>query len=623
MALTAFVDLSTKKISVSETPMDILTMYLGSRGYAAKILYDNVGPEVEPLSEENYLIFSTGPFTGTPWPTSARYTVTAKSPLTGIYGYSNSSGFFGPELRKAGFDVLIFTGKSDKPVMLVIEDASISLEDAGELWGLTTDKTEKILRARYEGSRVASIGPAGENLVKISSVINDYGRAAARTGMGAVMGYKKLKAIVVRSSREVPITPAFKKIALKMMGKTGKHPGSKNLRKWGTVHLVDPKNMVGDLPTKNHRYGQFDRADRINARSLNRYLEKNDGCFACPIRCSRFTRVKEGKYRARTEGPEYETTNAFGPLVYNDNMEVIIYANLLCNRYGMDTISTGAAIAFAMECHENGLLSDPEDKISLKWGDEDTIVKLIEKIAFREGIGDLLAEGVREASKKLGKGAERYAMHVKGLEMPMQEPRVTKGMALGHSTSNRGADHLYALPTIDLAGNVEAGEKLFPDLMPKIMEPTDETYKPEMVVYTEACSAIADSLGICKFSTIENYALYTEDIVAGLNELPGYDYDEETLLQAGERIVNLERMYNCRLGLNRKDDQLPDRFLTEKMMVLDIETGRVIKDGLTVNLRYMLDKYYSLRGWSKNGVPTRAKLESLGLGWLTDDLRDT
>ncbi|MCK5201592.1 MAG: aldehyde ferredoxin oxidoreductase family protein, partial [Spirochaetales bacterium] len=563
--------------------------YLGSRGYAAKILYDNVGVDVEPLSPENYLIFSTGPFTGSPWPTSARYTVTAKSPLTGAYGYANSSGFFGPELRRAGFDALVITGKSKSPAVLVVDDTDLSFVDGSDLWGKDTEETENILRERYEGSKVASIGPGGENLVKISSVINDYGRAAARCGLGAVMGSKNLKAVVTRASGKTSYPEAFKKIALEMMKKVGKHPESQFLRKWGTAALIDPKNASGDLPANNHQEVQVPYWRDVNAEMVDTYLERNDGCFNCPIRCSRFTKVENGKYKCSTEGPEYETINSFGPMVGNNNMELIIYANLLCNRYGLDTISTGVAIAFAMECHQRGILND--DQLNLEWGDEESITSLIEGIAYRkEGLGNLLAEGVKRAAEKIGQGAEHYAMHVKGMEMPRQEPRTTKGMALGHSTSNRGADHLYALATIDLTGNVEAATKFFPECMPEILERTSEKYKPDMNILSEAYCAISDAIGVCKFSTTEAFVLYPEDFARGLSELPGYDLDEEGIIKAGERIVNLERMYNVRHGFDRKDDQLPSRFLTEPATLIDMETKEVISDGMLVDLDYMLDR---------------------------------
>lgn len=620
MALTAFINLSSGIIKVEESPVETVKKYLGSRGYAAKILYDNVGADVEPLSPENYLIFSTGPFTGTPWPTSARFTVTAKSPLTGAYGYANSSGFFGPELRKAGFDALVFTGKSDKPVILIINDDKLSLADGSDLWGKDTEETEDILSERYNGSKVASIGPGGENLVKISSVINDYGRAAARTGVGAVMGSKQLKAVVVHASTEVPCPDTFKKICLEMMKKVGKHPEAKFLRKWGTAALIDPKNVSGDLPARNHQEVQVSYWKDVNAEKVDEFLERNDGCYNCPIRCSRFTKVEDGPYKCTTEGPEYETINSFGPMIGNNNMDLIIYANLLCNRYGLDTISTGVSIAFAMECHQRGLLDD--DKLSLEWGDEKSITGLIEAIAYRkEGIGDLLAEGVKIAAEKIGQGAEHYAMHVKGMEMPRQEPRTTKGMALAHSTSNRGADHLYALPTIDLTGNVEAATKFFPECMPEILERTSEKYKPEMNILSEAYCAISDALGVCKFTTTEAFILYPEDFSRGLSELLNYDLNEEELIKAGERIVNLERMYNIRQGLDRKDDQLPSRFLTEPATLIDMETKEVLSEGMLVDLDYMLDRYYRLRKWTNDGIPSKEKLIELGLEETVKDLK--
>ena len=620
MAYTAMIDLTSGNISIQESPVETLVKYLGSRGYAAKLLYDMVKGDINALGPENCLIFSTGPFTGTPWPTSARFTVTAKSPLTGVYGYANSSGFFGPELRKAGFDALVFTGIAKSPKVLVIDDRKLQLIDGSEYWGKDTEETEELLKERYEGCRVASIGPAGERLVKISSVINDFGRAAARCGMGAVMGSKKLKAVVVRASGEVPYTEEFKKVALEMMRKCGRHPGSKSLRKWGTAELIAPKNISGDLPTRNHQEVQFRTADKVNAESLNEFLEKNDGCYSCPIRCSRFTKVESGPFACKTEGPEYETINSLGPLLDNDDLSSIIYGNLLCNKYGIDTISSGMVIAFAMECRQNGMLDEYKDEVDLSWGNIDSIITLLRKIAYREGIGDLLAEGVRIAAARIGGNAGKYALHVKGLETPMQEPRICKGMALGHATSNRGADHLYALPTIDLTGNAEVANRYFPECMPDILERNKETYKPEMNVFSEAYCAISDALGVCKFSTTENFALLPEDIARGLSEMEGYEYDAEKLIRAGERIVNIERMFNHRLGLDRSDDQLPERFLKEPATVYDTETWKPIKEGLVVDLDFMLDKYYNLRKWTPAGIPTEDKLKELELDELIKDL---
>lgn len=625
MGITAYVDLTNKTYKLTETPEEVLHDFIGSRGYAAKILYDNVGPEVEPFSPDNFLIFSPGPLSGTQWPSSARYTVTAKSPLTGVYGYANSSGHFGPEMRKAGYDAVVFTGKSDHITVVLIEDDKIEFVDGEAYWGMKTSEVETLLRDQYPGSKVASIGPAGEHLVRVASVINDYGRAAGRCGLGAVMGSKNLKAVVVKASGKVPINPEFKEIALKFMNQVKVHPGSAGLREWGTALLMDPKNAVGDQPTRNHKQVQFEGNLAVNGKALKKYFKKNMACFACPIRCSRLSVVEDGDFACETEGPEYETMNALGPLVGNNNIESIIYGNLLCNDYGMDTISTGVIISFAMECKEKGLLDDEE--FTLDWGNAKEIIEMITRIAYRRGIGNLLAEGVKRAAEKIGGGAEDLAMHVKGMELPRQEPRVVKAFGLAHAVANRGADHLYALPTIDLAGHVEVAKKYFNDIFPEIMDISTEKHKARMINFTEAYNAISDAVGVCKFSTTENYCVYPEDVSSGLTAL-GYKYTPDELLKAGERIINLERMYNVRMGLDRRADQLPKRFLKEAVTVYKMVAGdnftlertEPIKKDLVVHLDKMLDDYYRLRGWDNNGVPTEEKLRELGLEDLIKDL---
>ena len=620
MGYTAWINLSNGKIKKEKTPVKIFKEYLGSRGYAAKILYDNVGPEVEPFSSENLLIYSPGPLTGTPWPTGARYNVTAKSPLTGSYGYANASGFFGPELRQAGFDALVIKGKSQRPVYLLIEDDKISIQPADDYWGKSTSEVEKEFKDKYKGSKVSCIGQAGENLVRVAAIVNDKGRTAARAGMGAVMGSKKLKAVVCKANQDVDYSDNFKKVAIEKVKKAGTNAGSIGLRKWGTAILIDPKNQSGDLPAKNHQEVQFPEAVKVNAEAVDEHVYKNTGCYSCPIRCSRHSRIDKGQYKCDIEGPEYETLNSLGPLVWNDDLELLLYANHLCNDLGVDTISIGVIISFVMECQQNGLLSDRDDlaDLNLEWGDGQSIIRLIEMISEREEIGDILAEGVARASKVLGPETEKYAMHVKGMELPRQEPRICKAMGLGHATSNRGADHLYGLPTIDLTGNVEIAEKYFPECMPEILETTSQKYKPEMLVFTQEYNAISDALGICKFSTTENFALIPEDIAEGISALiPEIEMDHNELLKAGERIINLERMYNIREGPDRKDDNLPDRFLKEPATVYKLKDKRLtdepLQENLLVDLDPMLDRYYELRGWDNNGIPTEEKLKELGL----------
>ncbi|MBI3961257.1 MAG: aldehyde ferredoxin oxidoreductase, partial [Deinococcus sp.] len=478
---TAFVDLSTGHIDIQPTPAEDLEQFLGCRGYAAKLLFERVGPEIGPLDPSNCLIFSTGPLTGTPFPTGSRSQVTFRSPATGGYGYANTGGHFGAELKQASYDAVVVTGRASDPVYLRITNDSIEIRDASHLWGQLTSQVEGTLLADG-GGRVACIGPAGEHLCNFAAIINDQGRAAARAGPGAVMGSKLLKAVQVIASGREKLPQEF----LRAAGKISKHvlTDSKleGLRSIGTPYLLRPKNAGGDLPARNHQRPQVDYIDRMDAATVKKFLVTMKGCFACPVRCSHVTEVKEGPYQIKVEGPEYETTNSLGPMLDNDSMELIIYANHLCNEYGLDTISTGVVIAFAMECHEKGLLSDPE--LSLEWGDHATILGLLEKIAYRRGTGDLLAFGVRQAAELIGNGAEQYAMHVKGLELPRQEPRFAKGFGLGHCTSNRGACHLYALPAIDLGGNFDVAQKLFAkEIIPQLMDSDDETYKPDMVVY--------------------------------------------------------------------------------------------------------------------------------------------
>jgi aldehyde:ferredoxin oxidoreductase len=620
----AWIDLSQNSVRYSELDSGLTKLFLGGRGLGAKLLFDLVGPSIKPFDSENCLIITTGPFSGRPWPTASRTHVTFKSPATEAYGYANSGGHFGPELARAGFSALVITGKADAPVYLKVTQNNVTINTAKDLWGLGTYDTQNSLLGdegeKGKSGRVMCIGPAGENKVTIAALINDYGRAAARGGPGAVMGSKKLKAIHVIAEETISSSKEFNLASKNASQHLINDPKNKGLMTVGTNILLRSKNIGGDLPAKNHQLGQVPFIDLIDPKSLERYRIKRIGCASCPIRCSRISEVKEGPYKTEIEGPEYETSDSFGPMCWNSNPEVIMRANYLCNEYGLDTISTGVTIAFAMECHEHDILSDAE--LSLEWGDADSILRLIEKIGKREGIGDLLADGVKVAASRIGRGAEAYAMQVKGLELPRQEPRFAKGFGLGHGTSNRGADHLYGMPAIDLAGNWDVARKLFPEeILEELMDPANETYKPDMVIYGEHFCAITDSLGICKFSTVEEYSQLPIDLLPGLENL-GLAMTEEKLLEIGERIVNLERLYNVRCGLNRQDDYLPKRFTTEPLPLFANETdpvtgethlGKYLRSGLLNNYDAMLDRYYHLRGWNTDGCPETETLLRLGL----------
>lgn len=624
MALSAYVDLSTGAVDNKETDPSLLTRFLGGRGLGAKLLFDRVGRETAPFDPGNCLVFTTGPFSATPWPTASRYHVTFKSPATGAYGYANAGGHLAPELARAGFDALVITGHAETPVYLYVTDQSVTIRSADHLWGDSTTATQDRLlgdggRSGREG-RVLCIGPAGEKLVRIAAIVNDYGRAAARGGPGAVMGSKRLKAIHVHASPHAQTPPRFAEVARQMSKNLIADPRMSGLMTDGTLSLMRPKNLTGDLPAKNHQLSQVPFIDDIDSEALGHYRRKRLGCASCPVRCSRLSVVEDGPYAGEVEGPEYESTDALGPMCWNCDPAVVIRANQLCNELGLDTISTGVVIAFAMECHERGVLNDPD--LSLEWGDGASIIGLIDKIARREGTGNLLAEGVQRAAEIIGGGANAWALHVKGLEMPRQEPRFAKGFGLGHATSNRGADHLYGLPSMDVSGNWDKARQIFaPEIVDQLMDPADETYKPDILIHGEHFSAIVDSLGVCKFSTVEQYSLLPDDLAPGLRAL-GIETTGTALLEIGERIVNLERLYNAREGLGRADDHLPARFTQEPLPLYANETdpatgetrlGAVLRTGQLFDFEKMLDRYYRLRGWSQDGRPTPATLARLGL----------
>ncbi len=621
MGLTATIDLTRRCVTVAPTPEAELDRFLGGRGLGLSLLWQHVRGPLDPLGPDNPLIFTVGPFTGTSWPAGARGHVTFHSPLTDIYGYANSGGHFWAVLAHCGFDALVILGQAAEPVRLDVTPAAVAILPAADLWGLTTAATHERL-STSSAARVACIGPAGENGVRIAGIINDRSRAAARSGGGAVMGSKRLKAIVVHDNKAPAAPREFARVAGEMSRKTHRHPESQALHRWGTPLLIRPKNISGDLPAYNHQAGQVPFYARIDAEALDRYVTRHKSCHACPIGCDHETRVVDGPYATELGGPEYETVDALGPMLGLADLEAIIYANRLCNDLGLDTISTGVCIAFAMELRQRALYTDPH--FSLAWGDPDTVLGLIRAIAMRQGLGDILADGVKRAAERLGPATLPYAMHVKGMELPRQEPRIAKAFGLGHMTSNRGADHLYALPTVDIAGNWEAARALFPEAMlPQLMDLADETYKADLVVYSENYSAVSDALGICKFATTETYALMPDDVAAGLSALRGRPISAAELLQAGERIVNLERLYNARLGLTRADDRLPDRFTSEPLPIYtfsqDEATGEMrrseqpIHVGLVHDPDAMLERYYRLRGWDAQGLPTPEKLQALGL----------
>ncbi len=597
------------------------SQFLGGNGFGTKILWDEVGRDVDPLSPENKLIFATGPLTGTIFPTSGRLEIISKSPLTGIYGDANAGGHFTPELKRSGFDMIVFEGRSAKPVYLWVHNGEVEIRDASNVWGKGTHETETILRSDIGDNRVqvASIGPGGENLVRYAAVMT-HGCAAARAGVGCVMGSKNLKAVAALGNLEIPIAKRdeFLKACLDAQKEILKNPFTPGLTRFGTPQLSVPMSEVGRFPTKNHQQGHFEFIEDISAERIEKdHFVRRIACFACPIGCHHIVEVKEGKHKGTALVIEYETVNALGARCWNRDLPSIIRADYLCDDYGLDTISTGVSIAFAMELHEKGILTSNDTDLDLTWGNSDTILELITRIAYRKELGNVLAEGVRRAAEAIGKGSAYYAMHIKGQEISAQDGRAQQSMGLAQATSSRGADHLKGFPTIDEMGYpTEAVQRYGKQYLPEIVDPTQTKYKPMVVKDGEEFCAVIDSVGICKFGTLFPPALYWEPVAGALALITGMELDASKLKTIGERIVNLQRMYNVRHGLSRKDDRQPRRLLEEKS-----PSGRA--KGHVVYLDKMLDEYYELRSWNKTtGLPTEQKLKSLGLEYAANELRN-
>ncbi len=595
------VNLADGEASVEELDWDRALKYVGGRGYAASMLYDELRAGVDPLSPENLLIFSTGPLTGTAAPTSGRFTVSSKSPLTGTIFDSNCGGFWGPELKRAGFDVLVVEGRSPSPVYLWIHDGDVEVRPADRLAGMSTSGVEAALRGELgSGVRVASIGPAGENLVRIACIVVDGHRVAGRGGMGAVMGSKNLKAVAVRGRGRVEVANkhAFMAEVRRVLKILSRNPLTGDLlRRYGTPCLTRPVNKAGVLPTRNFQGGFFGEAERISGEAVKAITVRAEGCYACPIRCGRAVKLRAGPEAGRVVGgPEYETLWSLGAQCGISDLDAIAYANHLCNEYGVDTVSLGNAVGFLMECVEKGVISEEELGIRLRWGDSAILPELVRLTARREGVGRLLAEGVRRISELHGGG--EFAMHVKGLELPAYDPRGAKGMGLAYATSNRGGCHLRAYVVMSEVLSV-----------PRYLDPLKVDGKAELVKRLQDVYAVLDSMILCKFTSLALFDTlnYEPRFYARLlTTATGFYFDEEEFRRAGERIYNIERLFNVREGLDRSADTLPRRLLEVPM-----PSGPA--EGHVVELGRMLDEYYRVRGWDPLGRPSDRKLMELGI----------
>jgi len=612
------IDLSKKKIVKEDLKTDLLKLYLGGTGYAARLMWDEIPKGIDPLSPENKLIATTGPLTGTLTPCSGSVEFCFKSPLTGIFGQSRAGGKFGPKMKYAGYDFIVIEGASDKPVYISIFDDDVEIRDASHLWGKTVHEATDIILEEVNNpdAAVACIGPGGERLIRYANLMVDYDRAAGRCGGGAVMGSKKLKAIVVDGDRDIePARPEefWKAAEDALKGVAGRR---EDLGMLGTIGIVSPFNELGALPTKNFQTTYFEEADKMSGEELARkYLIKRRACFGCVIGCGRFIWVPGGKYATPPhEGAEYETTDMIGVQSLMTSLDALIKADYLCNTYGIDTISAGNSIAFAIEAFERGLITEKDTGgIKLRWGDADAVLALLEMIIERKGIGDLLANGVRYAAEKLGKGAEEFACHVKGLEIPAHDTRGTsKSFAIQYAIGNpRGACHIepgwagvWDFSNLDL-GLRELG----------LPWPPPSKFDETGVNRGRACKMIwiflelASILGVCRFAMQDepNKILNPQRLSRLVTSLTGWEFKPADLMLVSERVYNLKRCFNVREGISRKDDRLPKRMM--QPLATGPAKGQSVKD-----LDGMLDEAYEALGWDKaTGKPTKEKLEELGL----------
>jgi len=598
------VNLSTGKVKTEPLKEEMAKQYIGGIGLGIRLLMDNSKAGIDPFSPENPLIFVTGPLSGTMGPTAGNgYAVVSKSPATGGIAESKAHGFFGPELKRAGYDAIIFTGKSEKLVYAWIDDDSVHLLDAQHLKGKSPSETDEAIKEELGDHyiRVSAIGEAGEKLVRFAAIINDEFRAIGRTGMGAVMGSKNLKAVAVRGTKDVNVADleGFKEF-IKMIHERMKGPATRKYRTLGTPENVLVLNALAALPTRNFSQATFEGSEKVSGEYLNEhYIKKIIGCATCAMRCDHIAVVPEGPYEGSTSRMEFECLWALGPSCGVDRLDAIIEAMRLCNHYGIDGISTGVTIGFAMDLFENGILTtENTDGLDLTFGNHEALVEMVKKIGSRDGwLGTALGEGTKRAAEKIGKGADAYACHIKGLELPGYDLRGLKTAALGFAVSFRGACHLRS-------------GAYSPDVKGSVNRFAIEKGRGKIILDNEDVYNVIDSMILCKFSR-GTYYDGMDDMTKYYNLATGFDLTPEELTKAGERINNLARLYNIREGVGTRDyDTLPTKIMKVPIPDKGVAHGAVVNQE---EFDLGLDDYYSVRGWTKNGVPTMKKLKELGL----------
>jgi aldehyde:ferredoxin oxidoreductase len=601
------VDLSSGEIKDEPLNMDYVRRFIGGSGLACRYLYDMVDADTDPLGPENPLFFMAGPLTGTRAPSCSRFVVCARSPLTGLWGEANSGGFFGPEMRFTSYDGIIIKGKAPQPVYLHIADGKATLRDAKYLWGKGTYETQEAIREEVGDAktRVACIGLAGENLVKYAAIMSDKGRAAARTGMGTVMGSKNLKAVAVRGNEQVPLAEEerFRLIVQEMLSILEDDVLTEAFRVTGTAGTLDYLMLLGSTPNRYFAQGEFPEAEALSGSTMaETILTGYSTCYGCPVACGRNVEVKEGKYKLmETKGPEYETVAALGTLLLIDDLPAVAYLSHLCDACGLDTISTGSTVAFAHYLFERGIIGPTETGgLTLRWGDPGTVADLIGMIARREGFGDTLAEGSRRLGQQYG--AEELAAQVNGLELGMHDPRAFSSMALVYATSPLGGSHNQS----DMYW-VESGRSLDEFGIP-MTDRFQVEGKAQIVARHQDWRSFCNALIVCYFSNTPAQSYI--DLLAAATS---WEVILDDTLLAGERIWNLKRAFNCRLGLTRADDRLP------QLLLQPLSEGGT--QGHVPDLELMLREYYAARSWDpETGKPSREKLEELELGWVVEDV---
>jgi aldehyde:ferredoxin oxidoreductase len=614
----AYINLTTGKIVSKTIPKQIRQLYLGGRGVNMHLLYNHVQTDVDPLSPENVLFVGTGLLCGIPALGSGRCDIAAKSPITGGVGDSNIGGFFAPELRLAGFDHLAITGKAENPVYLWINDGKIEIRDASHLWKKDTFETQDMIREDNddEEAKCLVIGVAGEHLVRFANIRTGMKNSAGRTGMGCVMGSKNLKAIAARGTMDIEFSYPDKLLdyCKEMNDMIMKTRWARAQSKWGTLIIYSNTNTTGLIRTRNFQLNRLEEGEDLEPENMDQYTIGMSGCYGCSVHCRHRYVLREGSHAPIfAEGPEYTSLGAFGTMVGCKKMDTILVANHLVNKYGLDTLETGGLIAWAMELYEKGILDEKDTGgLRLEWGDEEVLFELIKQIAQRKGFGGLLADGFKTAMSKIGKGSGYYAIQIKGMGNLHSDERPTPSLALGIATSTRGADHLRSRPAIDLYG---LPEELLEEIYGGAVSSDYTSYegKSRMVLWQEQLYAVTDSIGLCKFQTVfcAVHAPKWEEFSKLIQLATGLEFTKSRLMQVGERIYTVERMFNLREGFSRKDDTLPERYFKEPTAVgLPIAKGKRIDKQ---RFEKMLDEYYALHGWDEHGVPKKGTLEKLGL----------